>query len=114
MNNEYLPIGSVVLLEGGIKKVMIIGYFFNDPTINKNKVFDYLGAMYPEGVFTLENFLAFDNKDIDKVFNLGFSDAEQKAFSKKLIEMKTKYINENNELVVDANKIIINELKDDN
>lgn len=113
MNNEYLPIGSIVLLNGGIKKVMVIGYFFNDPTINKNKVFDYLGAMYPEGVFTLENFLAFDNKDISKIYNLGFSDEEQKHFSKKLIEMKQKYINQNNELIEDPNKIIINEIKGD-
>ena len=45
---NLLPIGSVALLKGGEKRLMIIGIVQSDSN-RKREVYDYLGVMYPEG-----------------------------------------------------------------
>ena len=79
----YLPIGSVVLLKGGTKRAMITGFCLvskEDP----NKVWDYTGCMYPEGVVSSEQTLLFDHNQIERIFCLGFSDDEEKKFKENL------------------------------
>ena len=52
---KYLPVGSVVLLKNGIKKVTIIGIMQN--ITNKDgevREYDYIGVFYPEGFLTME------------------------------------------------------------
>ena len=44
---EYLPIGSIVLLKNGIKKVMIYGR--KQLAISTNIEYDYIACLYPEG-----------------------------------------------------------------
>ena len=78
--NKYLPIGSVVLLNDGQKRLMIIGYGCN----NGNKTYDYAGCLYPEGIFNLENILAFDHEKISNVYYTGYIDDEETKFQKKL------------------------------
>ena len=43
---NYLPIGSVVLLNEGNKKLMIYGRRQLD---SSRKLFDYIACLYPEG-----------------------------------------------------------------
>lgn len=86
MNTEYkkyLPIGSVVILRNGKKRLMITGYASIDMA-KKDKVYDYIGCMFPEGVISTEQSLLFDHDNIEKIFCIGYSDDEQKEFSKKL------------------------------
>ena len=78
--NKYLPIGTVLLLKGGKKKVMIIGYFPEGVQEGKKVSCDYLGCLFPEGVLDFEKGLAFNNEQIDKVYFLGFADDEYIAF----------------------------------
>ena len=48
MNIEnLLPIGSVVLLKGGVKRLMIYGVRQTDK--KDNTEYDYIGVLYPEG-----------------------------------------------------------------
>ena len=56
--NASLPIGTVVLLNGGTHKVMITGYYAQ---MDDNKVFDYMGVMYPEGMVTFDKTLLFND-----------------------------------------------------
>ena len=52
MNKEYqkyLPIGSVVILKNGRKRLMITGYAQVDLE-KKDKIYDYCSCLYPEGV----------------------------------------------------------------
>jgi len=86
---KYLPIGSVVMLKNGKKRLMITGYASIDLE-KKDKVYDYIGCMYPEGVITTEQSILFDHVNIEKVYCLGFSDDEQKDFAKKLDEILTE------------------------
>ncbi len=81
--DQILSIGSVVLLKGGTKKVMVTGYLAvnND---NQNEMYDYSGCLYPEGFLDSEQVLLFNRDQIEKVFFEGYSDDEQKEFMKKL------------------------------
>ena len=83
MNNEkYLPIGTVVLLKGGSKRVMICGFCCQGK--NDNKIYDYIGCLSPEGFISSDKNLLFDHEQIDKVINLGLIDEEEKQFKEKL------------------------------
>ena len=76
---KYLPIGSVVLMKEATKRIMITGYAVKSPQLG-NKVFDYIGCLYPEGMVSSDRNLLFDHKDIQQIFAIGFSDDEQKKF----------------------------------
>lgn len=86
---KYLPIGSVVMLKNGKKRVMITGYATIDFE-KKDKVYDYSGCLYPEGVLATNQNLLFDHDGIEQVYCFGYSDEEQKAFNAKLKEILTE------------------------
>ena len=78
MNREkYLPIGSVVLLKNAEKRIMITGFAATGKE-SGDKVFDYIGCLYPEGVISSEANLLFDHDNIDKIFYIGYVDNEWK------------------------------------
>lgn len=87
--SKLLPIGSVVLLDGGEKKVMVTG-FYTVPKEDQNKIYDYCGCLFPEGVISSEQNLLFDHKQIVKVFYMGFKNDEEKEFKQKLGEVVNK------------------------
>lgn len=82
--NRLLPVGSVVLLRGGIKKLMIIGVMpiIKEPEI---KLYDYVGVLYPEGFLNNQtgNYL-FNHSDINDIVFLGYQNLEQEVFSKMI------------------------------
>lgn len=82
---KFLPIGSVVLLKGAEKRLMITGYCLIGKE-DVNKVFDYSGCLYPEGIITSEQTIVFNHGQIEKVFALGYSDDEDKEYRKKILE----------------------------
>ena len=83
---ELLPLGSIVILKGGFKKLMIIG---RKIVQGKNKEFyDYLGCLYPEGDIGDEYKFVFNNKDVDKIIFRGYEDEEDEAFKKAIDEIK--------------------------
>ena len=85
MNIEkYIPIGSVVILKGGSKRVMVIGFCCMD---EQKRIFDYAGCLYPEGVLSSDKTLLFDHNQIERIYCLGYSDVEEKEFKAKLNEM---------------------------
>lgn len=84
MNNEkYLPIGTVVMLKGGKKRLMITG-FCSIADENEQKVYDYNGCAFPEGIIKSDRNFLFDHSQIEKVYHLGLSDEEEKKFKNKL------------------------------
>ena len=80
---EMLPIGSVVLLKDGAKKLMIIGVMQNDIGGTK-KIYDYLGVLYPEGHIGEGFQYLFNHEDIVEVCFRGFEDGERDDFIKML------------------------------
>ena len=84
---ELLPIGSVVLLRNGKKKLMIIGIKQADAE-NPSVVFDYSGVMYPEGYLGEKSFFLFDHKDICDVIYNGYTNVEREEFLNKISSMQ--------------------------
>ena len=86
---KYLPIGTVVLLKDAQKKVMIIGYAIQGEE-TKDKIYDYLGCLYPEGVLSSDENLVFDHSGIEKIVFLGYSDDEWKELEKLIKDSVAK------------------------
>ena len=86
---ELLPLGSVVLLKGGKKRVMICGRI--QTRANDEKLYDYSACYYPEGIIDPKELFLFNNEDIAQVFYVGMQDTEEFEFrgfiDKKLKEM---------------------------
>ncbi len=81
---NLLPVGSVVLLKNGEKKLMIIGIMQSDRG-RKKKNYDYLGELYPEGHLGegVHQYL-FNHEDIEEIVFRGYEDDERTEFLKKL------------------------------
>ena len=79
---EYLPIGSVVLLKNGSKKVMIYGR--KQLAVENGQEFDYVACLYPEGNINDDYTFLFNNENIEQIVFKGFSDEEEVEFQKFL------------------------------
>ena len=82
---ELLPLGSVVILKGAEKRLMICGRI--QTNVATNEVYDYSACPYPEGLISSKEIIMFNNESIEKVYFIGFQDTEEFKFR--------KYINEN-------------------
>ena len=80
--NELLPIGTVVLLKNGEKKLMIFGV--KQTNKEDGMEYDYIGVMYPEGYFGAEYQFLFNNSDIQRVVYKGYENEERVEFISKL------------------------------
>ena len=84
IKEKYLPIGTVVILKGATKRLMISGFCALDNS-NKDKIWDYSGCMYPEGFINTNQICLFDHDQIEKIYHIGLSnDNEEKEFKKNL------------------------------
>lgn len=83
MFEKVLPIGTVVLLKGADKRVMIIGHCKYNGS-DRSKIYDYAGCVYPEGYTSPDETALFDHEQIGVVFSLGYRNGKQYEFQKKL------------------------------
>ncbi len=110
MRKELLPIGTVVLLEGGNRKVMITGY--SSKNNDEEKIYDYNGCIFPEGL--IENiFCLFDNNQIIEVIYKGLENEEFKEFIEKEAS-KISLVTSSNNLKQDNNLGLKNRSKSPN
>lgn len=94
---KYLPLGSVVLMKEAKKRVMITGYAVKSPE-SGDKLWDYIGCLWPEGMIAPDRNLLFDHKDIQRIFAIGYVDDEQKRFMgllDKATNLKEQRTNQN-------------------
>lgn len=83
MEEKYLPIGTIVLLKGASKRIMICGFCCHG-TGENDKLFDYVGCLSPEGFISSDKNLLFNHDQIEQVINMGLVDEEEKEFKEKL------------------------------
>ena len=83
MRDKFLPIGSVILLEGGKKKIMITG-FCSISSEDKTRVYDYSGCIYPEGYLSSNQICLFDHEQIGEICFIGYENEEEESFKKQL------------------------------
>ncbi len=90
MNEKYgrfLPIGTVVMLKGATKRLMITGFCSYDKGNKQNpRAFDYTGCLFPEGIITSDKMALFNHSQIEKIYYLGLRDEEEVKFKKALNE----------------------------
>ncbi len=84
MKEKYLPIGTVVLLKKGTKKLMITGYCVEAEN-KKNKMYDYRGCPLPEGIMETNGVALFDHSQIKEICHIGFENPESIDLSDKLV-----------------------------
>lgn len=91
---KFLPIGTVVLLKGGKREIMITSYCIMptgevyDKTGKienpEKKVFDYGACFYPEGMVVSDQIFAFNHDQIDRICYMGYETDKQKELSKMI------------------------------
>lgn len=98
IQEKYLPIGTVVMLKNGTKRVMITGFCAVEEK-NREKIWDYSGCIYPEGFLSSNQTCLFNHEQIQEIYHLGLSnDEEEKTFKSKL-----------NEIIKSTNDVVQNE-----
>ena len=79
-----MPIGSVVLLKGGDKRIMICGRI--QAKEGENTIYDYSACYYPEGIVDPTSMFFFNRDAIDTVYFVGFQDKEELNFRKNVLD----------------------------
>lgn len=82
---EYLPLGSVVVVSGGVKKYVIVARGLQVKVNGANQFFDYGACMYPEGMQG-DQLMYFQHSNIHKVVFQGFSDEDDKIMVENIQE----------------------------
>lgn len=78
---ELLPLGSVVYLQEGNQKLVIVGrgVIFDDEDNGGQAFADYMGVLYPMG-FQPESTIFFQHEHIDEIVFEGYQDGEEERF----------------------------------
>lgn len=74
---EYYPIGSIILVKGNIRKLMIIARGAMAQLDGEMHFFDYAGVLYPDGLVS-DKLIYFNHRDISKIVFKGFADEDEK------------------------------------
>lgn len=86
---QYLPLGSVVIIKGAVRKVVIIARGLITVIEEEAKYFDYGGCIYPEGMVG-DQILYFNHQDIHKVLHEGFHDEDDEMMVDNINEWYQK------------------------
>lgn len=87
VEKELLPIGSVVVLKGGLKKLMIIGVLQIVQQESETKRYDYIGVIFPEGFLNADLLVLFNHDQLDEVVYRGFENDEYREFVDRISEI---------------------------
>lgn len=82
---NYLPLGSIVVLKGASKKMMIYGRA--QVAKASGKMYDYVACLYPQGFVKADMLLAFNEEQIDQVLFTGYTDEDEGAYVQRMNEL---------------------------
>ncbi len=71
---NILPLGSVITLKKGRKKLMIIGRIQEERA--SGILYDYAAVLYPEGMMDASDLYMFQGEDIDRIYHVGLQEEE--------------------------------------
>lgn len=84
MYKDLLPIGSVVLLKGGTKRIMICGRV--QAKSGESTIYDYSACYFPEGILDPSGMFFFNRDAIESVFFIGCQDQEELNFRRTVLD----------------------------
>ena len=76
---NILPLGSVITLKKGRKKLMIIGRIQEERS--SGILYDYAAVLYPEGILDASELYMFQGEDIDRIYHVGLQEEEDSPFA---------------------------------
>lgn len=82
---KYLPLGSIVVLHGGVQKLMIVGRGLNVKKDDETYFFDYGAVMFPQGLVG-DELVYFDHIGIAKVVSYGYMDEDSAIIDAQLVK----------------------------
>ncbi len=85
--DKYLPLGTIVVLKGGTKKIMIYGRQQYQLSENQ-KLWDYVGCLYPEGFISDDYNIFFNQEEVQTIVFNGYEDSEELEFQTKIDKFK--------------------------
>ena len=101
---EYLPIGSVVMLKGATHCVMVVGRRAHlkgkgaeSAGPRSEHIWDYVGCAWPEGYAAPEAMILFDDAQVKRVFFLGMQTRQERSFSARNFARHSKRPEDDNE-----------------
>lgn len=83
MYKNLLPIGSVVLLKGAQKRIMITGRI--QTRSGEDTIYDYSACYYPQGIVSPDSMFFFNRDAIERVFFVGFQDGEELTYRTQVL-----------------------------
>ena len=83
---KMLPLGSIVILKGNTKKMMIIARLIALPIKGQVYRFDYGACLYPEGMVG-DSLIYFNQEDIFKVVQEGYTDDDNEIMLENIEAM---------------------------
>lgn len=95
IESHYLPLGSIIILKGGAKRLMVYGRVQKLAT---GVEYDYLGCPYPEGFINPEKSFVFNHDAIAEIVHFGFAD-EEEALIQGLLQQHRPLVVETDEVV---------------
>ena len=84
-----LPLGSIVLLEGGNRRLMVTGQCVSKEE-DESAVYDYSGVLYPEGFLDPDSMFMFNGENIERVYHVGYIDEKTMQVLPKIQETLDK------------------------
>ncbi len=72
---KLLPLGSIIVMKGKVKKLMVVARGVMTGEEGPTQVFDYGAVLYPEGLVG-DKLIFFNHEDIYKVVFEGYSDSD--------------------------------------
>lgn len=81
---EFLPVGSVVLLKGGNKRIMICGRI--QAQAGTDIIYDYSACYYPEGIIDTSSMFFFNRDAIETVYHRGYEDQEELDYRNNVLD----------------------------
>lgn len=91
---NYIPLGSIVLLKGASRKMLVISRGLQVNNNGKTVFFDYGGVLYPDGL-TGDRMAYFNHDSIAKVVFEGYSDVD----NENVVQNINDYLAQNPDVV---------------
>lgn len=86
---RYLPLGSIVVLNGSVKKLMITARGILTGEGTERRIYDYGATFYPEGVMN-DKMIFFDHADIYRILFEGYTDMDDELMNDNIRSWVTK------------------------
>lgn len=90
---NFVPLGSIVQLEGGTQKLMVVARGLNVKRGEKTYFFDYGGVQYPQGL-SGDQLAYFNHEAIRSLAYIGCNDRDNQI----MVETLNTYIEKHEEL----------------